>query len=219
MSALWTYDVVNAVNEQYNILSLERGYLSGLVVSDSERELLLGIPPSIKWLAEHRFYEDQDFWPGEMSEREFRLAPHLSPLDSEVACMLGWGSFRLISLELRQIFEKFEVVAFYTPAKLYLSKSSFRSMLLWVPGLAVNSIDRSASEYQEDPESPPVNRILSISKLVLSDSALAERPPLLQLAGTSQNIVLVRSDLCEAIESLGQPGLKFRKIQDCTWDY
>lgn len=122
------------------------------------------------------------------------------------------GPLFIISQKLREIFDKFEVPVEYFPIavtkdlKESLDNYYFANILKHVACL-----DYQRSVYSRDGEF-----VDTIEKLVINEEVAADYP-LFRLGKCYDVVVLVSTELSQAICNAGMTGVKF--IRDCDWQW
>lgn len=126
------------------------------------------------------------------------------------------GLFMFISKKLKQIFDLFDVSAFYSPVTIHLDDgASLESYYLFCPKLALDSFDYKNSIFSLKSDSD--SRIDKIEKLVIDHSTVPLEVHLFMLANTSQTVRVISHELSDALISNHITGLTVKKIEDGSW--
>ncbi|MFK7732289.1 MAG: DUF1629 domain-containing protein [Pseudomonadales bacterium] len=207
---------------QYYVLDTEASYAVNFTVDEQTKDYLWFTLPMTNWsLATLRADSKQDWQPHpidclnlQYSSEEFT--------DKEVD-YASWWRCNFVSKRMRSILDQYNAEACYSDAELHRRKPSSTNQKLFVimPTIAIYAIDRQSSIFEDEPDDPITIRVSRIQRVVLDAELINQEQNTAQfvLAGTSQNIWLVREDLALAIGNANLNGVLIQEIQECSWDY
>lgn len=137
-----------------------------------------------------------------------------------MADYLSIGAYYFISQRLKDCFDRFQVDGFYSDAFVSIDGVEYPTpYFIFSPKLAIDAIDRSKSIYTEEPEDSEAIRISCIEKLTIDDKKIPMNTPLFHLAGNSQRIYLMHSNLADELEKMNIVGMVIKPIEEGKWMY
>jgi hypothetical protein len=136
------------------------------------------------------------------------------------------GCYWFVSSRMRFFLEEKMVSSIYHDAYIEIKgKRQIGEHYLWTPLVALDATDRIQSIFEMDDHDESVlegvrpAEIDKIQRLVLDSSKIPNNTPFFLLGCTFKEIVLIRQDIAEEIQSLGYTGMEFKRIEDCEWMY
>jgi hypothetical protein len=126
----------------------------------------------------------------------------------------SFGLFMFVSDRLKNILDKFNADAFYSPATVALD-DSIHSYYLFCPKIAIDAIDYQKSTFSMKSEGD--SKVEKIQKLLVDDSKVPSEINLFILANTYKIIRIISQGLAESLISNNITGLTVKKVEDGSW--
>ena len=212
----------------YYYLDITSSCNTSFTWDEPTRELLLDTIRTklrVANLATYLLYHDPDYepppLPGITVIPEPSLINRAEAMPNGVLCdYLSVGSYYYTSQRLKDCFDRYRVDAFYADATVIIDDEPYpENYYLFSPRVAIDAMDRAASEYEERPDYEEAVRINRIKKLVLDESRIPPDVPLFVLAGTVKRIYLLRADLADEIKAMNMVGVIIKPVEEGEWMY